>query len=89
MDVRLIEKLLHVDDALAARADDGDIDLFARCNVASPAEYVARYNGQGRGRGEATQKIPPGNPLLYVNGIDFLNFHIVSPFCVNLHFSDC
>ncbi len=89
VDVGLVEKLLHVDDALAARSNDGDVNLFARCDVAGPAEHVARYNGESRGRGEATQKIPPGNPLLYVNGIGFLGFHILFPFCVHLYFSDC
>jgi len=86
--VSLIEELPHVDDALAARADDGYVNLFAGCGVAVAAEYVARYNSEGGGRGGATQEIPPGNPLVYVNRIGFSIFHILSPLCVHLHFSD-
>ena len=87
VDVSLVEELPHVDDALAARADDGYVDLFAGCGVAVAAEYVARYNSEGGGRGGATQEISPGNPLVYVNRIGFSIFHILSPLCVHLYFN--
>ena len=85
--VRLVEELLHVDNALAACADDGYVDLFAGCGVAVTAEYMARYDGEGRGRGGSAQEIPPSNSLLYFNGIGSSIFHILSPLRVHLHFS--
>jgi len=84
--VRLIEELLHIDDSLAARADNGDVDLFARGDVAFAAEHVARHNAQGRNHSGTTQEIPPAKPLLHINGIGFSNFHTLSPFCIHPHF---
>ena len=64
VDVRLVEELLHVNNALAACADDGDVDLFAGGSVAVAAEYMARYDAEGRGRGGSAEEIPPRNHLL-------------------------
>ena len=86
--VSLVEELPHVDNALAACADDGYVDFFAGCGLAVAAEYVARYNSEGGGHGGATQEIPPGNPLVYMNRTGFSIFHILSPLCVHLHFND-
>ena len=65
MDIGFVEELFHIDDTLAARADDGDVNLFAGCNIAITTEYMARYNSESSGRSRTCQKISPANPFCH------------------------
>ena len=63
--IGLIEQLLHVDDALAACTNNGDVDLLAGRGVAT--KDLAGHKGKGCRRSGAAQKMPSGYVLTFTD----------------------